>query len=68
MAKAKIEKIYRVFDNKNNYSQSYSSKIDNAFSFARDCALRVAGRVEESDLLDLEASPTIVFDCNEPKK
>lgn len=53
---------YRVFDSKGNYHQSYSSQLDGAFSWARDCAKRVGGYVQESSG-DSSESFTIIFDA-----
>lgn len=47
----KLNKIYRVFDKKDKYQQSYSAKLKNCKEWAIDCATLVKGYVRE-DLLD----------------
>ncbi|MEN9513243.1 MAG: hypothetical protein RJB16_1003 [Bacteroidota bacterium] len=60
------EVVYRVYDNKNNYQQSYSAKLDKAFNWARDCANRTNGKVHEVTLEDgKEVSSKIIYDKSE---
>jgi hypothetical protein len=59
--------IYRVFDHKNNYTQSYSNQIENGFKFAKDCAIRMNGHVEEVKTLNGLETSTAVF-TSTPKK
>lgn len=40
-------KRYRVYDFMGRYVQSYNSQVKGANSFARDCAKRIGGYVEE---------------------
>jgi hypothetical protein len=56
------ETKYRVFDSKDNYQQTYSAKLNGAFSWARDCAKRVNGYVVEIQLEnDKHLSEEVVF-------
>lgn len=41
------ETKYRVFDSKGYYQQSYSDQLSGGFTWAKDCARRVAGYVVE---------------------
>ena len=43
-------KIYRVFDNKKRYRQSYSAKIKDCYQWALDCATSERGYVYEDTL------------------
>lgn len=54
---------YRVFDGKDNYHQSYSSELNGASDWARDCARRVNGYVKEVIVNgNSDVSEKIVFD------
>tara|TARA_R110000803_G_scaffold177610_1_gene239952 strand:- start:155 stop:355 length:201 start_codon:yes stop_codon:yes gene_type:complete len=43
--------LYRVYDKKGRYQQSYSAKLQDARSWAVDCAILLNGSVKE-DLLN----------------
>jgi hypothetical protein len=53
--------LYRVFDHKNNYIQTYTSQIAEGFKWAKDCASRMSGRVDEIRTLDGEEASMTVF-------
>ena len=53
--------VYRVYDNKNNYTQSYSLINAEAFKWACDCATRVNGRVDKVDVSEDPVCPETVF-------
>lgn len=53
--------IYRVYDHKNNYTQSYSSINAEAFKWACDCATRVNGRVDQVDTSEDPIHPETIF-------
>lgn len=40
--------IYRVFDRKGKYQQSYSSKLPDSYQWAIDCASLINGKVNKS--------------------
>jgi hypothetical protein len=44
-------KIYRVYDNKGRYKQSYSAELRESYSWATDCAKIEKGFVSE-DVID----------------
>ena len=57
------EVVYRVYDNKNNYQQSYSAQLDKSFDWARDCANRTNGTVHEVTLEQgKETSSKVLYD------
>lgn len=59
-------KIYRVFDKKKRYKQSYSDKLSQGYSWAVDCAKIEKGFVCE-DIIDEKGekiSSKIVFQEN----
>jgi hypothetical protein len=57
------EVVYRVYDHKNNYQQSYSAQLDKAFNWAVDCANRTNGRIEEVILENgKEVSSKTIYD------
>ena len=55
--------IYRVFDKKDRYHQSYSTKLENGRSWAIDCAIITKGYVKEDviDNLGATKSSKIIF-------
>lgn len=54
---------YRVFDGKDNYQQSYSSELNGANNWARDCARRVNGYVKEIVVSNgADISEKVIFD------
>jgi hypothetical protein len=57
----KQHNLYRVFDHKNNYIQTYTSEIAEGFKWAKDCAARMSGRVDEIRTLEGEETATTVF-------
>lgn len=62
--------IYRVFDKKNRYHQSYSPKLANARSWAIDCAISAKGVVKE-DVLDdsgVTQSSKVIFSFDKMNK
>ncbi len=57
------EVVYRVYDNKNNYQQSYSAQLVKSFDWARDCANRTNGTVHEVTLEHgKEISSKVLYD------
>ena len=44
--------IYRVYDKKDRYHQSYSPKLNDARNWAIDCATSIKGYVKEDSLDD----------------
>lgn len=57
------ETKYRVFDQKHGYQQTYSARLDEAFSWAKSCAKRVNGYVLEIQFENGKAvSEKLVFD------
>ena len=59
--------IYRVFDHKNNYIQTYTNEIDQGLKWAKDCALRMSGRVDEIQISDGKETATTVFSFSAKK-
>ena len=57
----KQHNLYRVYDHKNNYIQTYTSEIAEGFKWAKDCATRMNGRVDEVIKLDTEETTSTVF-------
>lgn len=55
--------IYRVFDKKNKYQQSYSSKLKDAYSWAVICADLTNGTVHKDTLSEkgLTKSSSVVY-------
>lgn len=53
--------LYRVYDHKNNYIQTYTSEISEGFKWAKDCASRMNGRVDEISKSDTEETSSTVF-------
>jgi hypothetical protein len=53
--------MYRVYDHKNNYTQSYSSEFLLGFKWAKDCAIRMNGRVDQIEQGEAGESTTTVF-------
>lgn len=44
----KLKEIkYRVYDSRGSYQQSYNGQLDGGYSWAKDCARRVAGYIVE---------------------
>jgi hypothetical protein len=65
--KKKEPSMYRVFDNKNNYIQSYSDKLDGGFQWAKSCATRMNGRVDQICVENKEEKAETIFTAS-PKK
>jgi hypothetical protein len=63
----KQHSLYRVFDHKNNYIQTYTSEIAEGFKWAKDCAARMSGRVDEIRSPDGEEVATTVFSFSSKK-
>jgi len=55
--------IYRVYDKKGRYHQSYSPKLQEARAWATDCAASVRGCVKEDclDELGCTKSSKVIF-------
>jgi hypothetical protein len=60
----KQHNLYRVYDQKNNYIQTYSSEIAEGFKWAKDCASRMNGRVDEITKSDTGETVSTVFDVS----
>lgn len=61
------EVVYRVFDDRNNYQQSYSAQLKKSFDWAKDCANRTNGVIHEVILEDgKEVSSNVVY--SKPEK
>lgn len=58
--------LYRVYDKKGRYQQSYSSKLQGARSWAIDCATLLKGVVKEDCLNEkgLTEKSQNIFDAN----
>jgi hypothetical protein len=64
----KLKEIkYRVYDSKSNYQQSYSSQLNGGYSWAKDCARRVAGYIVEHRIGEdgNDISSSIVLDLRD---
>lgn len=63
MSEKNTNTIYRVFDKKDRYHQSYSPKLKGSRRWAVDCASSVQGRVEECvlDESNLTESVKVIF-------
>lgn len=61
--------IYRVYDKKGRYQQSYSCKLKDSRSWAIDCATLLKGVVKEDFLDDkgLTEKSQNIFDANKNK-
>jgi len=57
----KQHNLYRVYDYKNNYIQTYTSEISEGFRWAKDCASRMNGRVDEITKSDTGETALTVF-------
>ena len=53
--------MYRVYDSKNNYAQSYSSELPEGFTWAKSCANRMNGRVDEIIYVEGKETSETVF-------
>ena len=53
--------MYRVYDHKDNYIQTYSSELDGGYQWARDCATRMSGRVDQVDESAPEEKSETIF-------
>lgn len=55
--------IYRVYDKKGRYHQSYSSKLNESRCWAIDCAISVKGLVQEDSINEkgLTESSKVIF-------
>lgn len=60
----KLHNLYRVYDHKSNYIQSYSSETPEGLKFAKDCATRMNGRVDEITRSGSEESISTVFSAS----
>ena len=67
MANTKSDSVYRVYDAKNNYQQSYSAFFEDAFKWAKACASRVGGRVDQIETKDGQEVTTTVFTAKNDK-
>ena len=56
--------MYRVYDSKNNYAQSYSSELPEGFTWAKSCANRMNGRVDEIIYVEGKETSETVFQSN----
>lgn len=63
----KLHNLYRVYDHKSNYIQSYTSEIPEGFKWAKDCAARMNGRVDEVTRSDSGESISTVFNASVKK-
>ena len=61
MSTEQQHKMYRVYDHRNNYAQSYSSELPLGFKWAKDCANRMNGRVDQIETTEAGESTTTVF-------
>jgi len=61
--------LYRVYDKKGRYQQSYSSKLQGARSWAVDCATLLKGCVKEDVIVEKGATEKSekIFDANQTK-
>ena len=62
--------IYRVYDKKDRYHQSYSPKLNDAKNWAIDCASSIKGYVKE-DSIDDNGNMTnskVIFSTKTPEK
>lgn len=57
----KQHNLYRVYDHKNNYIQTYTSEIAEGFMWAKDCASRMIGRVDEITKSDTGETALTIF-------
>jgi hypothetical protein len=57
----KQHNLYRVYDYKNNYIQTYTSEISEGFRWAKDCASRMNGRVDEITKSDTGETALTIF-------
>jgi len=48
-------------DHKSNYIQSYTSEIAEGFKWAKDCALRMNGRIDEITKSDTGETALTIF-------
>jgi hypothetical protein len=57
--------IYRVYDKKNRFHQSYSPKLQDGKSWAIDCASLIKGSVKEDclDELGIVKSSKVIFNA-----
>ena len=62
MSKQSDYQMYRVYDSKNNYAQSYTSELSEGFTWAKSCAKRMNGRVDEVLFMDGEETSKTVFE------
>ena len=67
MSTVKTESVYRVYDTKGNYHQSYSCFFPEAFKWAKSCANRVNGRVDQIDIKNGEEVVTTIFTAKTEK-
>jgi hypothetical protein len=67
MSTIKNDFVYRVYDSKNNYQQSYNSFFEDALKWAKSCANRVGGRVDQIEIKDGQEVATTVFTSKNDK-
>ena len=67
MSTIKNDLVYRVYDSKNNYHQSYNSFFEDALKWAKSCANRVGGRVDQIEIKDGQEVATTVFTSKNDK-
>lgn len=67
MATTKNDSVYRVYDSKNNYHQSYSAFFEDALKWAKSCANRVGGRVDQIEIKDGQEIVKTVFTAKNDK-
>jgi hypothetical protein len=67
MATIKNDLVYRVYDSKNNYQQSYNSFFEDALKWAKACANRVSGRVDQIEIKDSQEIVKTVFTAKNDK-
>ena len=67
MSKVETNSVYRVYDGKGNYHQSYNSFFIDAFKWAKSCANSVNGRVDQIEIKNGEEVVTTVFTAKTEK-
>jgi hypothetical protein len=67
MPTLKSDYVYRVYDIKNNYHQSYSAFFADALKWAKSCANRVGGRVDQIEIKDGQEVITTIFTSKNDK-
>lgn len=62
--------IYRVYDNKDRYHQSYSSKLKESYRWAVYCASNINGKIYEAKINEKgeTTSSSLIFPKNGNKK